>query len=60
MKDCCEISSDISERQRSVLRAVLWINASMFVAEFGGVCILMAEILAPEVVDVLVERHRRF
>jgi len=33
MKDCCEVRSDIPERQRRVLHVVLWINVAMFLAE---------------------------
>ena len=28
MKDCCEIRTEVPERQRSVLLAVLWINSA--------------------------------
>lgn len=33
MKECCEIRTGIPERQRAVLRAVLWINVAMFLIE---------------------------
>ena len=33
MTTCCEITSDIPDRQRRVLRVVLGLNAAMFVAE---------------------------
>jgi hypothetical protein len=33
MKDCCEITADFTERQRRVLRVVLWINVAMFLVE---------------------------
>jgi Co/Zn/Cd efflux system component len=34
MRECCEVSADIPERQRRVLRVVLGINAAMFLVEF--------------------------
>ena len=40
MTTCCEITSDIPERQRRVLSVVLGVNAAMFVAE--GVAGLLA------------------
>jgi cation diffusion facilitator family transporter len=33
VKECCEIRTGIPERQRAVLRAVLWINVAMFLIE---------------------------
>lgn len=33
MKDCCAITADVPQRQRRVLRFVLWINLAMFLAE---------------------------
>ena len=33
MNECCEVRTDIPERQRRVLHVVLWINVAMFLAE---------------------------
>jgi Co/Zn/Cd efflux system component len=33
VKECCEVRTDIPERQRRVLHVVLWINVAMFLAE---------------------------
>jgi Co/Zn/Cd efflux system component len=33
MKDCCVITADVSQRQRRVLRVVLWVNLAMFLVE---------------------------
>ena len=36
MDQCCEIRTDLPAHQRRVLRAVLWLNSLMFIAEFGA------------------------
>jgi Co/Zn/Cd efflux system component len=36
MKNCCDITARLTERQRRVLRVVLWINLTMFVMEFAA------------------------
>ena len=36
MRECCEISEEVPERQRRVLKTVLVVNALMFVIELGG------------------------
>jgi len=33
MHDCCAITTDVSSRQRRVLRCVLWLNLAMFLVE---------------------------
>lgn len=35
MRECCEISEDVPERQRRVLKIVLAVNVVMFVTELG-------------------------
>lgn len=53
MKDCCEVRSDISERQRRVLHAVLWINVIMFLAEAIGGLLANSTALLADSVDML-------
>jgi len=36
MDQCCEIRTDLPDHQRTVLRVVLWLNALMFLVEFGA------------------------
>jgi cation diffusion facilitator family transporter len=36
MDQCCEIKTNVPAHQRRVLRVVLWLNALMFIAEFGA------------------------
>jgi Co/Zn/Cd efflux system component len=53
MKDCCEVRSDIPERQRRVLHAVLWINAVMFLAESIAGVVAGSTALLADSVDML-------
>ena len=53
MKDCCEILTDVPGRQRRVLRVVLWINAAMFVGEFGAGLLAHSSALLADSVDML-------
>ena len=53
MKDCCEIRTDIPDRQRRVLQIVLWINAAMFLAEFGAGVLAHSTALIADSVDML-------
>ncbi|HEV8474911.1 MAG TPA: cation transporter [Methylomirabilota bacterium] len=52
MDTCCEVRP-IHERQRSVLRVVLWINAAMFVLEFGAGVVAHSTALLADSVDML-------
>jgi Co/Zn/Cd efflux system component len=52
MDTCCEVRP-IHERQRSVLRVVLWINAAMFVLEFGAGVAAHSTALLADSVDML-------
>jgi Co/Zn/Cd efflux system component len=53
MKDCCEIRAHVPERQRRVLMAVLWINAGMFLGEFGAGLLAHSTALLADSVDML-------
>lgn len=53
VKDCCDIRADVPERQRRTLRAVLWINAAMFLAEFGAGLLAHSTALLADSVDML-------
>lgn len=53
MKACCKVRTDIPERQRRVLRAVLWINAVMFVTELGAGLMAHSTALLADSVDML-------
>ena len=53
MKDCCEIRTDIPERQRRVLQAVLSINSGMFVVEFGAGLLAHSTALLADAADML-------
>ncbi len=53
VKDCCEIRADVPERQRRVLQAVLWINAGMFLTEFGAGLLAHSTALLADSVDML-------
>jgi Co/Zn/Cd efflux system component len=53
MKNCCEIRTDIPDRQRRVLQIVLWINAAMFLAEFGAGVLAHSTALIADSVDML-------
>jgi Co/Zn/Cd efflux system component len=52
VKDCCEIRAGVSERQRRVLWVVLWINAGMFLAEFGAGLLAHSTALLADSVDM--------
>lgn len=53
MKDCCVITTEVSERQRRVLRVVLWINLAMFLAELIGGLIGRSTALLADSADML-------
>jgi Co/Zn/Cd efflux system component len=53
MKDCCEVRTDIPERQRHVLRVVLWINVVMFLAEFVAGILANSTALLADSADML-------
>ena len=53
VKDCCEVRTDIPERQRRVLQAVLWINVAMFLVEFISGILANSTALLADSVDML-------
>lgn len=53
MDACCEVRTDIPERQRHVLRLVLWINTTMFVVELGAGLLAHSTALLADSVDML-------
>jgi Co/Zn/Cd efflux system component len=53
MKDCCDITALLTERQRRVLRVVLWINLTMFVVEFVTGLVAHSTALLADSVDML-------
>ena len=53
MKDCCEVRTDIPERQRRVLQVVLWINVGMFLLEFAAGALANSTALLADSVDML-------
>jgi len=53
MKDCCDITARLTERQRRVLRVVLWINLTMFVVEFVTGLVAHSTALLADSVDML-------
>ena len=53
MKDCCEVMVDVPTRQRRVLQVVLWINAVMFLMEFGAGLLAGSTALLADSVDML-------
>ena len=53
VKDCCEITADFTERQRRVLRVVLWINVAMFLVEATGGLLAHSTALLADSVDML-------
>ena len=53
MSTCCVPGHEIEERQRGVLLTVFWINAVMFVAEFGGGLLAHSTALLADSVDML-------
>ena len=50
---CCDMRVDVPERQRRMLLVVLWINAAMFVAEFGAGVVAHSTALLADSVDML-------
>jgi Co/Zn/Cd efflux system component len=53
VKDCCEVRTDIPERQRRVLQVVLWINVGMFLTEFVAGVLANSTALLADSVDML-------
>jgi Co/Zn/Cd efflux system component len=53
VKECCEIRSDIPQRQRRVLEIVFWVNIAMFGAEFGAGLLAHSTALLADSVDML-------
>jgi cation diffusion facilitator family transporter len=53
MKDCCEMIADVPARQRRVLQVVLYINAAMFLVEFGAGLLAGSTALLADSVDML-------
>lgn len=53
VKDCCEVRTDIPERQRRVLQVVLWINVAMFLVEFISGILANSTALLADSVDML-------
>jgi cation diffusion facilitator family transporter len=52
MAGCCEVRP-VEQRQRRVLRVVLWINLAMFVLEFGAGLLANSTALLADSVDML-------
>jgi Co/Zn/Cd efflux system component len=52
VKDCCEVSADIPQRQRRVLQVVFSINVAMFLAEFVAGWIARSTALLADSVDM--------
>src|SRR5688572_19567620 len=53
MDACCDVHPVQQERQRRVLRLVLWINLAMFALEFGAGLIAHSTALLADSVDML-------
>ena len=53
MKDCCDVRTDIPERQRRILHVVLWINVGMFLVEFIAGTVANSTALLADSVDML-------
>jgi len=53
VKDCCEVRTDIPERQRRVLHVVLWINVAMFLTEALAGVLANSTALLADSVDML-------
>ena len=53
VKDCCEVTAEYTDRQRRVLRIVLWINAAMFLAEVTVGLLAHSTALLADSVDML-------
>jgi Co/Zn/Cd efflux system component len=52
MQPCCEVHP-VQQRQRRVLRVVLWINVAMFIVEFGAGLVAHSTALLADSVDML-------
>ena len=53
MRECCEVRTDIPDRQRRVLRVVLWINVAMFLVESISGVVAHSTALLADSVDML-------
>lgn len=53
MKDCCEVRTDVPERQRRLLWVVLCINGAMFLVEFVAGIAASSTALLADSVDML-------
>ena len=53
MKECCEITADFTERQRRVLRVVLWVNVAMFLVESTAGLLAHSTALLADSADML-------
>jgi Co/Zn/Cd efflux system component len=53
VKECCEVRTDVHERQRRVLQVVLWINVGMFLAELVSGILANSTALLADSVDML-------
>jgi Co/Zn/Cd efflux system component len=53
MNDCCEVTAAYTERQRRVLRVVLWINVVMFLTEATAALFAHSTALLADSVDML-------
>lgn len=53
MKDCCVITADVSQRQRRVLRRVLWVNLAMFLGELSAGLVGRSTALLADSADML-------
>jgi Co/Zn/Cd efflux system component len=53
MTDCCAITPDVSQRQRRVLRLVLWINVAMFLTELTAGLVGRSTALVADSADML-------
>src|SRR5688572_33285977 len=53
MKDCCDITARLTERQRRVLRVVLWLHLTMFVLGFVTGLVAPSTALLADSVDML-------
>ncbi len=53
MKDCCEITADVTAHQRRILKVVLAINLAMFFVEFVGGIVAHSTALLADSVDML-------
>jgi Co/Zn/Cd efflux system component len=53
MTECCAITPDVSQRQRRVLRLVLWINVAMFLTELTAGLVGRSTALVADSADML-------